>query len=91
MVIIYVDEAACYLLPLLAYTWAPYGRTPIVVELARQSHLSLVAAIAPNSRLYLAGQDQPFTSEDIVWFLTKICNRYHKRNLLNCWNSSTLS
>lgn len=45
----------------------------------------LIAAIAPNCRLYLAGQDQPFSSEDIVWFLDKLCQRYRKRDLLLIW------
>lgn len=65
-VILYVDESACYLLPLLAHTWAPCGQTPVLIEQAGRVHLSLIAAIAPNGRIYVAGQDQPFTSEDIV-------------------------
>jgi transposase len=63
------DESACYLLPLLAHTWAPCGQTPVLVQKADRAHLSLIAAIAPNGRIYVAGQDQSFTSEDIVWFL----------------------
>ena len=52
--------------------------------------MSLIAAIAPNGRLYVAGQDQPFTSEDIVWFLTKLCGRYRKRNLLVIWDGAAI-
>ncbi|WP_240625640.1 IS630 family transposase [Spirosoma pollinicola] len=89
-VILYVDESACYLLPLLAHTWAPCGQTPVVIERAGRSHLSLIATIAPNGRLYVAGQDQPFTSEDIVWFLTKLCSRYRKRDLLVIWDGASI-
>jgi transposase len=89
-VIVYVDESACYLLPLLAHTWAPCGQTPIIIEQAGRSHLSLIAAIAPNGRLYVAGQDQPFTSEDIVWFLGKLCSRYRKRDLLVIWDGASI-
>lgn len=89
-VIVYIDEAACYLLPLVAHTWAPCGQTPVVVEQAGRTHLSLIAAIAPNGRLYLAGQDQPFTSEEIVWFLNKLCYRYRKSNLLVIWDGATI-
>ncbi|WP_460974159.1 transposase [Spirosoma migulaei] len=49
-----------------------------------------MAAIAPNGRLYVAGQDQPFTSEDIVWFLNKLCSRYRKRNLLVIWDGAAI-
>ena len=85
-----MDEAACYLLPLLAHTWAPCGQTPVVVEQAGRAHLSLIAAIAPNGRLYLAGQDQPFSSEDIAWFLDQLCYQYRKRNLLVIWDGAAI-
>ena len=89
-VILYVDESACYLLPLLAHSWAPCGQTPVVVEQAGRAHLSLIAAIAPNGRLYLAGQDSPFTGEDVVWFLNKLCGRYRKRDLLLIWDGAAI-
>lgn len=89
-VILYLDESACYLLPLLAHTWAPSGQTPILKEQAGRQHLSLIAAVAPNGRLYVAGQDQPFTGEDIVWFLKKLCGRYRKRDLLIIWDGAAI-
>lgn len=89
-VILYVDESACYLLPLLAHTWAPCGQTPVLVEQAGRAHLSLIAAIAPNGRIYVAGQDQSFTSEHIVWFLNKLCGRYRKRDMLIIWDGAAI-
>ena len=38
----------------------------------------------------MAGQDQPFTGEDIVWFLKKLCGRYRKRNLLIIWDGAAI-
>lgn len=89
-VILYVDESACYLLPLLAHTWAPCGQTPVLMEQAGRAHLSLVAAIAPNGRIYVAGQDRAFTGEDIVWFLGKLCGRYRKRDMLVIWDGAAI-
>ena len=89
-VILYLDESACYLLPLVAHTWAPCGQTPVLAEQAGRAHLSLIAAIAPNGRIYVAGQDQPFTSEDIVWFLNKLCGRYRKRDMLIIWDGAAI-
>ena len=86
----YVDEAACYLLPLLAHTWAPCGQTPLILEQAGRAHLSLIAAIAPNGRLYLAGQDKAFDSEDITWFLDKLCWHYRRKDLLIIWDGATI-
>lgn len=62
----------------------------MLVEQAGRTHLSLIAAIAPNGRLYLAGQDQSFTSEDIVWFLNKLCGRYRKRDMLIIWDGAAI-
>ncbi len=78
------------MLPLLAKTWAPRGQTPVLIEQDGRSHLSLIAAIAPNGRLYLGGQDQAFTAEDIVWFLEKLCSRYRKRDLLIIWDGARI-
>ena len=50
----------------------------------------LIAAIAPNGRIYVAGQDQSFTGEDIVWFLNKLCGRYRKRDLLIIWDGASI-
>ena len=86
----YVDESACYLLPMLDLTWAPRGQTPVLLEQAGREHLSLIAAIAPNGRIYVAGQDQSFSGEDIVWFLDKLCSRYRKRNLLIIWDGASI-
>lgn len=84
-IILYLDESACYLLPLVAHTWAPCGQTPVLIEQAGRTHLSLIATIAPNGRIYVAGQDQAFTGEDVVWVLGKLCGCYRKRNLLVIW------
>lgn len=89
-VIVYIDDPACYLLPLLAHTWAPKGQTPLVMEQAGRAHLSLIAAIAPNGRIYLGGQDRPFDSQDIVWFLDRLCSHYRKRNLLVIWDGAAI-
>jgi len=80
-----VDESAWYLLPFVARSWAPRGQTPLLLEQAGRAHLNLIVAISPTGRLYLAGQDQPFTSDDICWFLSKLCWQYRCQNMLVIW------
>ncbi|NID11660.1 transposase [Fibrivirga algicola] len=87
---VYIDESAYYLLPLLAYIWAPEGQPPFVIEQAGRAHLSLIAAIAPSGWIYLGGQDCPFNSQDIVWFLDRLCSRYRKRSLLVIWDGAAI-
>ena len=38
----------------------------------------------------MAGQDQAFTGQDIVWFLAKLCSRYRKRDLLVIWDGASI-
>lgn len=61
-----------------------------MVEQAGRAHLSLIAAIAPNGRIYVGGQDQAFCSGDILWFLDRLCSRYRKRNLLVIWDGAAV-
>lgn len=75
---------------MLGLTWAPRGQTPVLVEQAGRDHLSLIAAIAPNGRIYVAGQDHSFNGDDIVWFLGKLCSRYRKRDLLIIWDGASI-
>lgn len=58
----------------------------MVKEKAGREHWNLIAAIAPNGRIYVGYQNQAFTSEDLVWFLEKLCSRFRKRNLLVIWD-----
>ncbi|GAB4041886.1 IS630 family transposase (plasmid) [Spirosoma sp. SC4-14] len=62
----------------------------MVAEQAGRTHLSLIAAIAPNGRLYLAVQDRPLISDEIVCFLNKLCSRYRKSNLLVIWDGASI-
>lgn len=62
----------------------------MLVEQAGRAHLSLIAAIAPNGRIYVGGQDQAFSSEDVLWFLDRLCSRYRKRNLLVIWDGAAI-
>ncbi len=57
----------------------------MLIEQIGRAHLSLIAAIGPNRGLYVGGQDRPFTNEDIVWFLGKLCSRCRKQDLIVIW------
>lgn len=38
----------------------------------------------------MGGQDQAFTSEDVLWFLDRLRSRYRKRNLLVIWDGAAI-
>lgn len=58
----------------------------MIQEKAGREHWSLIAAIAPNGRIYVGYQNQSYTGEDLLWFLEKLCSRYRKRDLLVIWD-----
>ncbi|WP_229599749.1 IS630 family transposase [Runella slithyformis] len=88
--IVYIDESGFYLLPLVCRTWAPKGKTPIIEEKAGKEHLSLIAAMAPNGRLYVGGQDKAYNSEGVVDFLEYLCRRYRSKDLIVIWDGATI-
>ncbi|WP_310589108.1 IS630 family transposase [Runella aurantiaca] len=85
-----MDESGFYLLPLVSRTWAPKGQTPVIAEKAGKEHLSLIAAVTPNGRLYISGQDKAYDSEGVINFLEYLCRRYRSKNLLVIWDGATI-
>lgn len=85
-----MDESGFYLLPFVSRTWAPKGQTPVIEEKAGKEHLSLIAAMAPNGRLYVGGQDKAYNGEGVVGFLEYLCRRYRKKNLVVIWDGATI-
>ena len=83
--ILYVDESGFYLLPHVSRTWAPRGQTPVIEEKAGKEHMSVIAAMAPNGRLYVSGQNKSYNGEAVVGFLEYLCRKYRRKNLIIIW------
>ena len=62
----WVDEAGFYLLPAVVRTYAPVGQTPILREWWTRDHLSAIAAISPEGKLYFRSQDHAIDSAGVV-------------------------
>ena len=78
------------MLPLVSRTWAPRGQTPVIEEQAGKDHLSLIAAMAPNGRLYVGGQNKAYNGEGVVGFLEYLCRKYRRKNLIVVWDGATI-
>jgi transposase len=70
--LLFADEAGLYLLPMAGTTWSPVGETPILVETASRDHLSLMAAVTPDGKLYTLTLDRAFKGGDVVIFLKRL-------------------
>ena len=81
----FVDEAGFYLLAAAVATYAPCGQTPILQVPLTWDHLSVIAAMTPEGKLYAAIQERAFKGEDIVAFLKHLL-RHLPGKLLLIWD-----
>jgi transposase len=64
-----------YLLPMVVRTYAPCGQTPILKEFLSHKHLSLIGAVTPQGKLFLAVYAHSITSREVVLFLGQLLRR----------------
>lgn len=65
----WVDESGFYLLPAVASTWAPVGKTPILRSKLSREHFSAISGITLEGELYLMMKEGSFKGPDVVHFL----------------------
>ena len=65
----WVDESGFYLLPAVASTWAPVGKTPILRSKLSREHFSAISGITLEGGLYLMMKENSFKGPDVVQFL----------------------
>ena len=87
--ILFVDEAAFYLLPFVARTYAPVGETPILRTPLTRDHLAAISALTPNGRLFTHIQPEPFRGPAVVAFLRQLL-RQIKGKLLVLWDGAPI-
>jgi transposase len=66
---VWVDESGFYLLPAVASTWAPIGKTPVLRSKLSREHFSAISGITLEGRLYLMMKEGSFKGPDVVQFL----------------------
>ena len=87
--LVWIDEAAFYLLPALVRTWAPVGAPPIVRAPGRYDHLSAISAITPSGQLLLHVQEEAYHGDDVVRFLRHVL-RHIPGKLLIMWDGASI-
>ena len=87
--LVWIDEAAFYLLPALVRSWAPIGEPPILRAPCRYDHLSTISAITPKGQLLLQMQEQAYHGCDVVRFLKHVL-RHIPGKLLILWDGASI-
>lgn len=88
-IIVWVDEAAFYLLAGVVRTYAPRGQTPVLRAPLTRDHLSLISGITEAGRLLVRMQDHAFNGADIVCFLRQLW-RWLGSSLIVTWDGAPI-
>ena len=84
-----MDEAAFYLLPAAAATYAPRGETPVLVETVTHDHLSVISGVTPQGQLFVQLYAGVITAVEVVAFL-RYLERYLPGPLIVIWDGASI-
>jgi len=87
--VVFVDESGFYLLPGVVRTYAPKGLTPIVKEWQTRDHLSVMAGLTPQGKVYSLVRQESLNGLHTVVFLTHLGCVAGQRLLL-IWDGSPI-
>lgn len=87
--VVFVDESGFYLLPGVVRTYAPKGLTPIVKEWQTRDHLSVMAGLTPQGKIYSLVRQESLNGLHTVVFLTHLGCVAGQRLLL-IWDGSPI-
>ena len=83
--IVFIDEAAFYLVPGLVKTYAPQGARPMLKSAHSYDHLSVMSGITMSGKLYTLVESRTLKSTDSMLFL-KHLRRQTGGKLLVIWD-----
>ena len=87
--LVFVDESGFYLLPGVVKTYAPEGRTPVLREKLTRDHLSVMAGMTPEGKVYTLARQESLTGWQSIEFLVHL-GRVAGRRLLVIWDGSPI-
>jgi len=87
--IVFIDEAAFYLVPGVVKTYAPRGERPILKSAHGYDHLSVMSGITRSGKFYTLVENRGLRSTDSVLFL-KHLHRQTSDKLVVIWDSCAI-
>ena len=87
--LVFVDESGFYLLPGVVKTYGPKGKTPVVDEWQTRDHLSVMAGLTTDGRVYTLVRQEALTGVETVEFLEHL-GRQLGRPALVIWDGSPI-
>jgi transposase len=84
-----VDESGFYLLPAVACTYAPVGKTPLLRHKLSCDHLSVIGAVGLYGKLYFQVYARAIRSVEAIGFLGHLL-RHISGKLLVVWDGAPI-
>lgn len=84
---VFVDESGFSLIPYTAKTWAPVGRTPVLVHQGRWPKFSAISGVTPAGRLYFRVREATIRGPQVVAFLHHLLRHIRRRPIMVLWDS----
>jgi transposase len=85
----FVDESGFYLLPSVVRTYAPRAMTPVLRARLSRDHLSVMAGMTPDGRIYTLTRQRSLDGTHSVEFLVHLLT-VAARRVLVIWDGSTI-
>ncbi len=87
--LVFVDESGFYLLPAVVRTYGPKGQTPVLDEWQTHDHLSVMAGLTPQGKMYSLVRPESLNGLHSIEFLLHL-GRLAGDRLLVLWDGSPI-
>jgi putative transposase len=87
--IVFVDESAFYMTPVVGKTWSPVRRTPVLSGPVRRDHLSVIGGLTLEGSLYVQIHQSSIDAHGAVQFVRHLLMHIPGRILL-LWDSAKI-
>jgi transposase len=87
--LVFIDEAAFYMSPIVTKTWAPIGQEVKLEGPLSRRHLSVIGGLTWEGSLYVQAQETSLGSEGVIRFLRHLLRHIPER-LLVLWDGATI-
>lgn len=87
--LVFVDESGFYLLPSVVKSYSPQGLTPVIRLKLTRDHLSVMAGMTPEGKIYTLARQESLTGLHSVEFLVHL-QRVAGQRLMVIWDGSPI-
>jgi putative transposase len=85
--VVFVDESGFSLIPYVAKTWAPVGKTPVFIHQGRWPKFSAISGVTPRGKLFFRSYAGSIDEVRVIAFLRHLLRHIRRRPILIFWDN----